>query len=410
MSANKLRKHKILIISAVFPPEPVTTAYMNHDLAIALQGRYDVTVLRAFPSRPVGSTYSDDDLNKDLPYECITLKSFTCPTSSLKGRLRESISFGLACKRYIKEHCREIDYIYNASWQLFGYFIVAKTAVSYSIPYMVPIQDIYPESLFTGKNYPKLFKLILTAILKPLDCYYQRHAHKVRTITDEMRDYLSSSRQVPLERYLVVNNWQENNLFNYSESKESALITFAYVGSVNNHSNTEYLIESFLNTGLNNARLIIYGTGNRADACVKLVKQHHAENKVFFGSVKRDDVPRVQSEADVLVLALPKENARFSLPSKITSYMLSGRPILASIDEMSASSRYIVGSNSGIAVPPDNKERLTKAFKTIAHMNVSDRNIMGRNGRSFALEHLTKEANLSIVVSEITNQIEKKIH
>lgn len=399
-------KKKILIISAVFPPEPVTTAYMNYDLAIDLQEKYDVTVLRAYPTRPEGSEYKADEIKHDYPFECIALRSYTCPSSSLIGRFRESISFGLACRKYIKEHHKSFSYVYNASWQLFGYFIVAKTAVHYGIPYMIPIQDIYPESLFTGKAYPKIFRRIASFFLIPLDRYYQKHAHKVRTITEEMRDYLSKTRNVSKNNYLVVNNWQENECFSYIEPRISPVVTFAYVGSINNHSNTGYIIKSFLRAGMENARLVIYGKGNKKEECIQIVRQMQAEDRIIFDAVARDDVPRVQSEADVLVLALPKDNARFSLPSKITSYMLSGRPVLASVDEISASTRYIKESGSGIAVPPDNEFELSEAFLKFSRMSYEERKAMGQNGRAFALAHLTKEANLTMVANEITNHIE----
>lgn len=42
----------------------------------------------------------------------------------------------------------------NNHWQLFGVGHVAKTAKKYGIPYMIAIQDIYPECLFTHKKFP----------------------------------------------------------------------------------------------------------------------------------------------------------------------------------------------------------------------------------------------------------------
>ena len=36
-------KKKILIISVVFPPEQVTSAFLNYDLAHELEKEYDVT-------------------------------------------------------------------------------------------------------------------------------------------------------------------------------------------------------------------------------------------------------------------------------------------------------------------------------------------------------------------------------
>ena len=51
-------KKNILIITAVFPPEPVTSATLNYDLAVALSLDYNVTVLTPRPSRPAGFDFS----------------------------------------------------------------------------------------------------------------------------------------------------------------------------------------------------------------------------------------------------------------------------------------------------------------------------------------------------------------
>lgn len=51
----------ILIISAVFHPEPLTSAMMNYDLAEELAKEHNVTVLRPKPSRPIGKEHVYDD-------------------------------------------------------------------------------------------------------------------------------------------------------------------------------------------------------------------------------------------------------------------------------------------------------------------------------------------------------------
>ncbi len=58
---------KVLIISAVFPPEQVTSAYLNYDLAKALAKDYKVTVLRPYPTRPIGMKFDYNGLN-DEPF------------------------------------------------------------------------------------------------------------------------------------------------------------------------------------------------------------------------------------------------------------------------------------------------------------------------------------------------------
>ena len=107
---------KILLPVSVFSPEPVTSALMNYDLAMALIEKHDVTVVRPFPSRPIGKDYRD--YKADYPFKCVTIDTFRCPEAKLIGRMRESVSFGQACAKYIEAHKEEIDCVYNGGWQL----------------------------------------------------------------------------------------------------------------------------------------------------------------------------------------------------------------------------------------------------------------------------------------------------
>ena len=393
----------ILIISAVFPPEQVTSAFLNYDLAHELAKEYDVTVLRPYPTRPIGAIFNSAEVEYKS-FKTILINSYAHPQSELIGRFKESIDFGRKTADYIKKHHREIDFVYNDGWQLFSLYIVAKVCKKYDIPYMVPIQDIYPECLFTNKNYPRVLKWMIKSILLPIDKYYQKHATCVRTISDEMCDYLSETRRVPKENYLVVNNWQndEDFLNDYPAREEGGKLVFAYVGSINGHANVDLMIKAFVNANIGNAELRIFGGGNKKDYCVNLVKELGTKN-IIFDMVSRDKVAYVQSQADVLVLALPTGNGNLCLPSKLTSYMLSGKPVLASVDAESSTRRIIEANNCGISVAPDSENDLIKAFQSLAATNSEELNTMGANSREYALKELTRNVNLNKVVKTIKN-------
>ena len=390
----------ILIISAVFPPEQVTSAFLNYDLAKALAKDYRVTVLRPKPTRPIGAKFQDNWSDPD--FETVLIDSYTHPASELIGRFKEARDFSKKAVQYLKVHKDEIDFVYNDGWQLFGLYIIAKACVRYNIPYIVPIQDIYPECLFTNKNYPGIVNSAIKGFLLPFDRYYQKHAACVRTISKEMRDYLSSTRKVPVENYLVVNNWQndEDFLKEYPSRPEDGKIVFAYVGSINAHANVDLMIKAFDEANIPNSELRIYGGGNKKDYCVDLVNQLGAKN-VFFDMVSRDKVAIVQSQADVLILALPKGNGNLCLPSKMTSYMLSGKPVLASVDHDSATTRYINEAKCGIAVDPDNKDSIKNGFMYFAFMDKKDLKEQGKNSQVFSKKNLTREVNLKKVVAKI---------
>lgn len=399
-------KKKILIISAVFPPEQVTSAFLNYDLAHDLAHEYEVTVLRPYPTRPIGAKFESAEV-EDKSFKTILVDSYTHPQSEMLGRFRESIDFGRKSAAYIKERNKEIDFVYNDGWQLFGLNIVAKACKKFGIPYMIPIQDIYPECLFTNRNYPGILKACVNGVLMPIDKYYQKHAACVRTISVEMRDYLSETRGVAKENYLVVNNWQNDADFlkEYPKREDDGKIIFAYVGSINEHANVDIMIKAFADAHIPNSEFRIYGGGNKKEYCVNLVKELGLTN-VVFDQVSRDKVAFVQSQADVLVLALPKGNGNLCLPSKLTSYMLSGKPVLASVDEDSATTRMLTSSGAGYSVIPDNQEALKQGFVFFAGQNREQLEKMGEASKQYAMNHLTRDIDLKLVADKIKTIIQ----
>lgn len=395
-------RKKIIIISAVFPPEPVTSATLNYDLARELAKEHNVTVIRPMPTRPIGTSFNISSSGCPSFHE-VLVDSYTHPESSFLGRFRESIDFGHKSVEYIDAHHTEIDFVYNDGWQLFGLYLVAKACVKYNIPYIVPIQDIYPECLLTKGHFLGFIKKIIKNILMPIDTYYQKHAAKVRTISNEMADYLSKTRNIDRNNYLVVNNWQNDEDFLKENCPpQNEKIVFAYVGSINVHANVDLMIRAFSEAKIPNSEFKIYGGGNQKEVCQNLVRDLGLDN-VSFDFVSRHQIPEVQASADVLMLALPEGNGNLCLPSKLTSYMMSGKPVLASVDLNSATKRILEGEGCGIVVPPDKIEGIIKALTLFANMSREELNAMGKKSKCYAQKHLTRNANLSLVVNEINN-------
>ena len=129
---------------------------------------------------------------------------------------------------------------------------------------------------------------------------------------------------------------------------------------------------------------------------------------VSFGFVKRTEIPQVQADASALVLALPTGNGNLCLPSKMTSYLLSGKPVLASVDQDSATTRYINEAQCGISVEPDNVDALVEGFKKLAALPKEQLKVFGENSRTFAERHLTRAVNLRMVTNAIKEIINNK--
>ena len=397
----------ILICSGVFPPEPITSAKLNFDLAMALSDKYGVTVLTPKPTRPYGYVF-DNAPTPSYPFKHIVLDSYTHPRSSFIGRMRESISFGRKCKKFIEENKEDIDFVYNCGWQIFGLYIIAKTCVKYNIPYIVPIQDVYPESLSSKLPQIRFIKWLLKHTIGKLDKYYQRHAYRVRTITDSMADYLSRTRNVTLENYLVVANWQDETCFINTHSSQiyDETIRFMFAGNNNKQANVDLIIYAFMKANIPNSKLYIMGGGNAKEHCEQIVNDSKCEN-IFFGNIPEGKVAEIQEKADVMVLALKKGTGTQGVPSKLTAYMLSGKPIIASVDTNCDTARIIHNANCGIVVAPDDINALADAFIKISQMKKSTLDDLGKNSKEYALKNLSRTSNLEKICNCIIDLLGK---
>lgn len=93
----------------------------------------------------------------------------------------------------------------------------------------------------------------------------------------------------------------------------------------------------------------------------------------------------VLSTADVLLATIEAEAGRFAVPSKVLSYLCSGRPILLAAAKDNLAARTVIRANAGIVVDPTDET----GFMAAAEMLRRDPNLraeLGRNGRDYA-EH-----------------------
>ena len=395
----------ILIISAVFSPEPVVSAKLSEDLANILSESHNVSVIAPKPTRPFGFEFNDQI--KKRPFTLINLNSYTSPESNAIGRLRESYSFGIACKKYIKENHKTIDIIYMNSWPIFAQYFTAKVACKYNISLITHVQDVYPESL---SNKMPLLGGLLNILLKPIDKFTLKKSKKVIAISKKMRDYLSRTRNISLKKILVVKNWQnEEQFIEYDETiqnrtNKNRLFTFMYMGNIGPVAGIDLLIESFYNANLDGSKLVIAGSGSKKEELENMVSSRNIE-RVEFVAVADGKVPEIQGAADVMLLPIKKGAASSSIPSKLPAYMFSKKPIIASVDIDSDSAKAINEANAGWVLEPEDTGELTKAMKVAFLEEKKELNLKGENGFKYAMNDLSKKNNLQQIVNAVLELI-----
>lgn len=393
----------VLIISCVYPPEPVVSARLSSDLCHALKVKgCGVKVLHPKATRPNGFCFDDSITVGD---DEIIADSYTCPQSSLIGRIKESFSFGKSCAQYIKEHHEEISLIYANAWPMGSQYRLVKAAKKYGIPVAIHIQDVYPESLTI--KMPSLTGWALRALILPMDKFILRKSDKVIAISEKMKNYLSKTRGIDEGKCSVVINWQDETEF--LEYQNNAILephdkfTFMYMGNIGPVAGVDLLIDAFNRAKIKNSRLVIAGSGSMKE----LLKEKAKTNAdIEFWDVPNGKVPEIQSKADVMMLPIKKGAASSSIPSKLPAYMFSAKPIIGSMDRGCDTANAITDAGCGWVIEPENARLLSEMMKTVAALDSANLKDYGEMALKYGLEHFSKRENLRKLTEVIESVVQ----
>jgi glycosyltransferase involved in cell wall biosynthesis len=378
----------------------VVSANLSFDIANRLSENNYVVVISPKPTRPLGMKFSQ--MRNEINFEHIILDSYTFPKSELVGRMKESYSFGKETSKFIEANKSRIKVIYANTWPLFAQFFLVKTAKKYNIPVVLHVQDVYPDSI-TKKINGIAGKALFSALL-PLDKYILKNSRKVIGISQDMIDYLKSSRKIKEDKFVFIRNWQNDEVFMQEfDANTNKDFVFMFLGSISASAGVEVLIQAFHKAAIENSKLVIAGSGTDKEKCMQLAKQLKNGNVVFC-EARQDEVSRLQSQANVLLLPLKKGISLTATPSKLTAYMFSAKPVLACVEKESDTAKIIDGCKGGLISEPENIEQLAATMQQISKLSQVALKEMGYNSRLFAEEHLSKKVNLeklAVVIESI---------
>lgn len=131
------------------------------------------------------------------------------------------------------------------------------------------------------------------------------------------------------------------------------------------------------------ADIHLFSEGKAAKYVQDTAHAEGLENMIVAPWVRVEDLPKTLAGADILCAFIEDDAGRFSVPSKVLSYLSAGRPILASIPEENLAARTIRSANAGLVAASDSPEAFVEAAKTLladGHL----RQQLGKNGRAYA--------------------------
>jgi glycosyltransferase involved in cell wall biosynthesis len=200
-------------------------------------------------------------------------------------------------------------------------------------------------------------------------------------------------------RIEVIPNWVDTTeISRLPEPPVDDFVDFLYSGNLGYTQAFGTLFEAARRAGPG-VRVVVAGAGNADDKVADLAQPPHLVRPV----VPRDEYPRMLGSAHVLVIAQRAVAANANLPSKIASYLASGRPIAASIGLDTPAAELLRKSGAAIVVPPEDPGALADALARLRD-DPALREQLGRSGRSFAVERLDRESVLPRLAGVVLGQ------
>lgn len=378
-----------------------------NDIAEELAKEHNVTVLTSYPCRPLGYKFPNELNNNNWNFKRVIINSYIHPRTNFKGRTKESISFGIEVKKYIAENKNNIDVIYGCIPPLFGQKIIVRCCKKIGIPFVLHVEDIYPEPFLS--RLPGLLGKFMYMLLLPMDKYVLQNSNKVITIGPKLKEYLVKTRHLAAKNVKYVYNWQNENKFEYSpiNQNEGKLFTFMFVGSLSIAANLLYIAECYIKANPANTRFVFAGSGNLKEQ-LQLIAAKNPNVNIELWEAKSDKLPDIQAQADILVLPLQKMVSLRAFPSKFPAYLFSKKPVLACVEYESDVAECINQAQCGWVVETDDADALINLFRTLPNKSKEELMKMGESGFKYSQQHFTREINLKKIVSIILDAAKEK--
>lgn len=394
------KNKKILVVSQYFWPED----FRVNELVLGLQADgHIVEVLTSTPNYPSGHTFPEFQKNASefSSYNGINIHRVKqIPRGKNKLTLALNyISFVISSCLYCIFSLRKNKYDVIFAIQLSPIFSVIPAILCkflFRIPLHIWVLDIWPDSLFSSKNY----NTYLYKFFNKICCHIYSSADTLLLTSKGFKKRLIAM-EVKKPKLLYLPQWVEqayknNNEYGSPEDKQiKSLLSkwsdkkvFLFAGNIGEAQDFDNVLLSFKKSSqLDDLVFLIVGDGRYKTKLTQLINEYNLENNVFLlGRYPSKFMPYFYHYSDVLVFSLLDTPIfALTLPGKVQSYMSSGTMIIGMVN--GESSAVINEANCGFTCNSGDVNGFSILIdQCLTYSNENLRSI-GKNGKEYALRN-----------------------
>lgn len=277
------------------------------------------------------------------------------------------------------------DVVIGPSVPLLTGWAAAKIASIKRAAFVFEVRDVWPIALVYDGGLSKRSPVYY--VFRFIEKYLYRKSRRISATMPYIRQHVADSGSDPDKVTWIPNGVDFErflSLKEYDGGKKLPLVVM-YVGGYGKAHDVITIIKAakiIQEQGNNKYCFVFIGNGVKKLECQQFALLNKLTNVEFRDSVAKSDVPRLQTEADILIASVTNSDSyRFGINlNKLFDYFASGRPVIFS---GKAPNDPVVESGAGFSVPPEDPDAMVGALRKLEEMSAQERVEMGRRGRCF---------------------------
>lgn len=408
---------KIAVVSQYFFPEN----FIINDIVRELNALgVHVEVFTGKPNYPGGEIfpgYTAHEAVEDRFDETITVHRAPLrprKKGGAKNLIFNYFSFVANGVRYFTRHAKDVKfdvYFVFAPSPIISVIPALAMKRAYRAPVFLWVQDLWPESLAATGFVRNKFLLGMVGLL-------------VRGLYWGVDVLLVQSRAFidPVKRYARADKikYYPNSYLQLDETDEVCKLPGALTAMLRAHFCVVFAGNLGSAQGLatvvgaarklqaesSQVRIVMVGTGSKADWLVEQKHEHGLDNLIVAGAYPRTAMAELFKLSAALLVTLKRDDTfSCTIPSKVQAYLAAGRPIIGSLDGEGA--RVIYDAGAGVTCPAEDAAGLADCIRSMQALPHALREQMGIQGKGYFLKHFELKAQCKALVQMFEQRIEQ---
>lgn len=262
--------------------------------------------------------------------------------------------------------------------------------------------DLWPDSLLAGGI--KESSLVYRAFMV-ISKWIYKTADKILITSKLFEKYFVDVLKLPTLDMVYLPQYAEDLFATVGTLAQKSQLNLVFAGNIGEMQSVETIL--YAANCLSDKEHILFhivGGGSNEGHCRELAREMELKNVIFYGSRPIQEMTNYYEIADAMLVTLKEnESISYTLPGKVQSYMMAGKPIIAAINGETRNT--INAAQCGFCVSAEDYEALAMDILKFDGMCIDKRISMANNARHYYNTHFSKNMFFKKMKEELEGMV-----